>query len=448
MSRTGGNAEDGVKLLIGQLIEHYTRPADHIRQLPGGDGNIHIGQAHGALALAADLKLLGGAGHHAHHHDVLGVQPRLLGVIGLDQCAEHLLRALAGGKVIHKFGVIVLTELDPAGRAAGDERQGASFLQSVQQLGALLHDGHIGGGIHIKYLVEAQPAQGGHQLALHIGAYRHPEALAQLGAHAGRRSHDDRLGRVVQRGPHLVGVVPLPQGSGGAYGGALAAGHAGRLGKGHIKGAGDVGVIAALAGLYHTRILVLLAHGHTAAAQDTLAVIPYQVGHGGVGVVALVLLGKAVHIHAVFPAQLLQLAVGAAGAGKAVGAVGGKDQLQRGAAVPLQGGGVSKNLHALAHRHHAGGGQAAGTLYLAYADAAGADGVDLLEIAQSGDADAGQMRGLQYGGALGSDHGNVIDLEIYGIHCRSLLSYRFTMALKRQVSMQAPHLMHLRVSIW
>ena len=164
--------------------------------------------------------------------------------------------------------------------------------------------------------------------------------------------------------------------------------------------------------------------------------------------VALVLLGKAVHIHAVFPAQLLQLAVGAAGAGKAVGAVGGKDQLQRGAAVPLQGGGVSKNLHALAHRHHAGGGQAAGTLYLAYADAAGADGVDLLEIAQSGDADADQMRGLQYGGALGSDHGNVIDLEIYGIHCRSLLSYRFTMALKRQVSMQAPHLMHLRVSIW
>ena len=49
-----------------------------------------------------------------------------------------------------------------------------------------------------------------------------------------------------------------------------------------------MGVIAALAGLYHTRILVLLAHGHTAAAQDTLAVIPYQVGHGGVGVVALV----------------------------------------------------------------------------------------------------------------------------------------------------------------
>lgn len=49
VSRTGGNAEDGVKLLIGQLIEHYTRPADHIRQLPGGDGNIHIGQAHGAL---------------------------------------------------------------------------------------------------------------------------------------------------------------------------------------------------------------------------------------------------------------------------------------------------------------------------------------------------------------------------------------------------------------
>ena len=43
---------------------------------------------------------------------------------------------------------------------------------------------------------------------------------------------------------------------------------------------------------------------------------------------------------------------------------------------------------------------------------------------------------------------NVIDLEIYSIHCRSLLSYRFTMALKRQVSMQAPHLMHLRVSIW
>ena len=447
MSRTGGHAEDGVELLIGQLGQHHTGTVQHIAQLTGGDGNIHIGQAHGALAVPADLILLRGAGHHAYHHDILGVEALLLGVVGLYQCTEHLLRALAGGKVLHKFGVIMLAEFDPAGGTAGDEGQGAALLQAVQQLGALLHDGHIGGGVHVKYPVEAQPAQGSYHLALHVGADGHPEAFAQLGAHAGGRPHDHRLGRVVQRSPYLIGVVTLPQGGGGTYGGALAAGNAGGLGKGHIKGAGDVRIKAALAGFNNACILGLLADGHAAAAQDALTVIPDQMGHGAIGVVALILSAEAVHIHAVFPAQLLQLAVGAAGAGKAVGTVGGKDQFQRGTAVFLQGGGIGEYLHALIYRHNAGSGQAAGALYLAYADAAGADGIDLLEVAQGGDADAGQMCGLQYGGAFGSDHGDVIDLEIYGIHARSLLSYRFTMAPKRQVSMQAPHLMHFLASM-
>ena len=82
--------------------------------------------------------------------------------------------------------------------------------------------------------------------------------------------------------------------------------------------------------------------------------------------------------------------------------MGGKDQLQGGAAVALQGGGVGIDLHSLAHRHDAGGGKAPGALDLAYADAAGADGVDLLEIAQRRDADAGQVGGFQDGRAFGS----------------------------------------------
>ena len=108
-------------------------------------------------------------------------------------------------------------------------------------------------------------------------------------------------------------------------------------------------------------------------------------------------------------AQLLQLAVAAADAGKALLLVGGKDQLQ----VDLAGGehplGVGQHLHPLGHRVDAGGHQVLHPLDLHHADAAGADLVDVLQEAEGGDVD-GQLPGrLQDGGPLGHRHRETVD---------------------------------------
>ena len=93
-----------------------------------------------------------------------------------------------------------------------------------------------------------------------------------------------------------------------------------------------------------------------------------------------------------------QLAVAVAGAGQAVHAVIRKDQLQRG----LSGGddlrGIGEDFHAVADRINAGRDEAThrAAAFGAFnkTDAAGADGVDVFQIAKGGNTDAGETRGF------------------------------------------------------
>ena len=178
---------------------------------------------------------------------------------------------------------------------------------------------------------------------------------------------------VAQRGPHLVGVVPLHQRAGGADVDALAAADAGGIRQLALEGAGDVGVEAALHHVDDAHALVLGAGGDAAAADDALGVVLQKV-RGAVIVLALgqnALEGVGL-IHAVLLAQPQQLAVAAAHAAHAVLVVGGEDELQIGLAGGLHLGGVGEHLHAFAHRVDAGGQQVLGPLHLHHADAAGA----------------------------------------------------------------------------
>ena len=108
----------------------------------------------------------------------MGIDARLLGVVALDHRALHLLRGLTGGQMGEKVGIVVLTELDPTGRARGDHRQSAAVLDSLNELGAFLHDGQVSAEVGIEYLIEAQHMQSGSHLAGDVGADRHTEALA------------------------------------------------------------------------------------------------------------------------------------------------------------------------------------------------------------------------------------------------------------------------------
>ncbi len=247
----------------------------------------------------------------------------------------------------------------------------------------------------------ARSAQGGDHLALDVGANRHIEGFPQGDPDGGRGLDHHMLMGVGEGPPHVAGVVLFGDGPSGADHDALAAGDAGHVPQALLKGAADMGGEAPVVGADDPHRLPLLAGGHTPAAEDALVVIPEHVLGGVVKLVLGVLPG--VDVFVVDPevlAELLQLAVAAAHAGKALLLVGGKDQLQ----INLAGGedplGVGEHLHPLRHRVDAGGHQVFEALYLHHADAAGANLVNVLQKTQGGDIN-GQLPGsLQDGGAL------------------------------------------------
>ena len=264
-----------------------------------------------------------------------------------------------------------------------------------------LHNGQIGGQVGVKDGVEAQAAQGGDHLALDVGADGQIEGFPQGDPDGGGGLDHHVLMGVGEGAPDVLGVVLFGDGPGGADHDALAAGDAGHIPQVLLKGAADVGGKAPVVGANHPHRLPLLAGGHAPAAEDALVVVPEHMLCGVVKVVLGVFPG--VDVLVVDPevlAELLQLAVAAAHAGKALLLVGGKDQLQ----INLAGGedplGVGQHLHPLRHRVDAGGHQVLEALYLHHADAAGANLVNVLQKTQGGDIN-GQLPGsLQDGGAL------------------------------------------------
>ena len=343
----------------------------------------------------------------------------LLGIVGLHDSTEHLLRRLAGRQVLGHLREVVLAVLDPTGRAGGDHGQSATVLNTAEQLVGLLYNGQVGGHVHIEHTVKAQTAQSSNHLTLAVGAGLVAEALADLCTNGGSSADIDLLGGIAQSLEYLIGIVLLMESTGGASHDALTAVHAGGGVQRNLHGGTDHGIKATVVGTDHADALHIAASSNTATAQNALAGIAHDRGggavHAGLSHCAL----EAVLVHAVLLAESLQLAGGGAYAGEALLIVVGDQQLQIGLAGSHDLGRVGDDLHALADGVYAGGDHTEGSAALGYlnkAQTASADLVDLLQIAKSGDVDAGFLSGIQNGSALGGSNRDPIDFQIYHIH--------------------------------
>ncbi len=114
-------------------------------------------------------------------------------------------------------------------------------------------------------------------------------------------------------------------------------------------------------------------------------------------------------------AELLELAVLVPVAGEAVARVVGEHQLVEDLARLLHARGVRLHDHPLADRDRAGGLEAPHPLDLDDADAAGADLVDALEVAEVGDLDAVVLGGLEDRPVALGPHGPAVDDEVNGV---------------------------------
>ena len=315
------------------------------------------------------------------------------------------------------------------------------FLTRLTSSVASLHDGEVGCEVGIEHFVKVHAAQGGDHLAGDGGAHGDAEFLAQGGAYRGSRLHHHILVGIRQGGEHLLGIVFLGEGGGGAYGDALTAVDAGGIGQAFAPGAFDAGFEAAIHGADDAYVLHLGTHGHAAAAQHALQVVANDRGRdlvdlvgGNIALVAVLV------FHAVLYAQSLQLTVGGAHAAQALLVVVGQDQLQVDLAGLADRGGIGLYVHAFADGHHAGGSQGAAA-GVHDAHTAGADLIDVLQVAQGGNADARGFCGFQYGGAGRDGYRDAVDCQVDHIH-GWYPPYCLEMAPNLHFSMQTPHLRH------
>ena len=112
---------------------------------------------------------------------------------------------------------------------------------------------------------------------------------------------------------------------------------------------------------------------------------------------------------AVFLAELLELTIAGTDAGQAFFSVVGEDQLEGLFAVFNDPRGVGENFHPVAGREHAGRGELRGAFDFDETHAAGADLVDLFEVAECRDLDGRFMGSLKNCISLGDRHFYSID---------------------------------------
>ena len=318
---------------------------------------------------------------------------------------------LAGAQVRNEFRIVGFAELDPAGAAGGDHRQHAAVLQASQQLGAFLHDGQVSAPVNVEHLGEAEPAQGGSQLAGNGCSDRHAEFFAQGGAHGGSGLYDRDVIRVRQQIPDFLGAVLFVQGAGRAGGNALSAVDAGHVIQALSPGALDLGLESAVHRADNSDCLGIDTGGHTAAAQDALVVVADD---GRAQIVDLILVHLALEgvciLHAQVDTHLLQLALLVAGTGEALLVVVAQQQFQVDLAGIAELGSVGLDVHAVGNGQHTGRAEGTGT-GVDHAHAAGADLVDVLEIAQCGDLDPCLLRGFENRRAGGNFHIDAVNRQ-------------------------------------
>ena len=235
--------------------------------------------------------------------------------------------------------------------------------------------------------------------------------LAPRGAHRRCNLDDGDLVRVLECLAHLEQVVALAQGANRTVGDALAAQDAVGLLDAAVVGDVNRGTSARAGQLPDTQSLNLLTVLDTAHALDALSRVAVE-REGRRPQTARQLLLIRIAQDAEVVGDRLQTAVARADTGGAGAVVLRQNQLDIDAACLTGARGVGVDDHALVDEVVAGGDQTALALDLDTADAAGADLVDVLEIAQGRDRDAGLSGGLHDRGALRYADGDIVDDDV------------------------------------
>ena len=400
-----------VKLFLRQGIEAESCNADHLGKLAGGQHAVNILIAGCVHLRALALIFLGDAGHDRYDKHLVARNAHLVCVVGLGDCAEHLLRRLAGGDVRQQIRVGLFHKVDPSRAAGSDHREHAAILHAVEQLIALLHDGQVSSEVGVKNLVESKAAQGSYHLAGCNRAARHAKFLAD--GDTDRRSglDDDKFIRVVDGVPNALGVVLLIQCADrtGRY--ALAAVNAWGLiqrffkGSCNLKVGGAAGVADGVGGLYR------LASLDAASAANAFDHIAHQRRVAHLFWNRLPNRVEDVAADIIFRRQGLQLALAVFLTVQAVLRVVGQNQLQNGLAGLAHLRRVGGDIPRLVDQVVAGSFQPSAVAVLYQADAAKCADTQVWMVAEGRNFDADFPGGFHNGGTGWHGHRDTVNFD-------------------------------------
>ena len=403
----GGRAERVVEVGLRQGRHVEAGLLEHLGELTRGETVVDVLVAGVAHLGPVALELLGRARHERDAHDVRRVQVQLFGVVGLDERAEHLLRALGRRGVGQVLGVEVLEELDPARRAARELRQGdrlvffdERLVETQDELGAFFDDGEVGREVGVEHAVEAGPPQGSVHLKGHAGARLEAEALAHRRARRRSGLDDDVLAGIVDGRPDGVGLVFGVERRGRAAVDALPAVDADDLAERTVAEGRDLGRVAAADRFEHAHLLQVDAGAHAAPAADALVHVAHDrvargvdFGHRRLG------MSETEVGDAVFLGQGLELTVAVALTRVALAVVFAEQQLEHVAARQAHAAAVGVDRHLVGDGEDAGRLQQALAFDFDHADPADAGHVEVGVVAEGRDVDADALGGLQDGRA-------------------------------------------------
>ena len=277
------------------------------------------------------------------------------------------------------------------------ERELAAVLHSVEEFGCLFHDGEVGGEVHVVDAVEAEALDSGDHLAFNVGAGLVAEAFAEGSSDRRSGADSDVLCRVGDGVENLLRVVLLVEGADRAGDDTLTTADTAGLSELLLEEGSDVSVEAAVVRADDSDSLHILAGCDAAAAEYALVVVADEERGAFVLFIVDARAFEVAFFAAVLVRELLELTVGAADAGETLPLVVRENELEVGLACGENLRGVGLYFHALVHRVDTGRDESARSGDLDKAETAGADLVDVLEVAEGRDLDArriSRLRGL------------------------------------------------------
>ena len=208
----------------------------------------------------------------------------------------------------------------------------------------------------------------------------------------------------------------------------------------------DLGLKASVVSSDSAYSLNLVANGYATTAKNTFVIISDKIR---IAVVNIVLGGFAyvlIRIAAVLQSELLKFAVCGSYARHTLLLVIGKNKFERDLSGSNYLRSIGEHFHTLFYFYKASGLKVFSSGNFYYAHTARTLIGYVLKVAKRGNIYTDSLSGVQNSGAGRNGNGYSVYLQIYHIH--DLISYFLLIALNLQLAIQAPHLIHLSVSIF